>query len=209
VGDKVSEKNTGLHFFLTFAPIYSAFQNALGAKRFRKKLVTEFFDLKAGLTVLDLGCGPGDLLEFLPSGVRYCGIDYNEKYISSAMKRFGSRGEFILGDLRLLKDLNRQFDRIVMIGFLHHLDDEEAKSLIDLTSKVLAKDGVLVAVENVFEPNQNAVAKFLISQDRGQHVRTRENYAKLMSCSYQKVKTEVKHDFLRVPYSHVVITAHS
>ena len=54
-----------------------------------------------GQTVLDLGCGVGDLAaEFVGRGARVIGFDMNEKLLRGAQSRRLPNAEFRLGDLR-------------------------------------------------------------------------------------------------------------
>jgi len=59
-----------------------------------------------GQTVLDLGCGVGDLAaEFVARGARVIGVDMNEELLREARSRQLSNAEFRAADLRTLPDL--------------------------------------------------------------------------------------------------------
>jgi len=59
-----------------------------------------------GQTVLDLGCGVGDLAaELVARGARVIGVDMNEELLREARSRQLSNAEFRAGDLRTLPDL--------------------------------------------------------------------------------------------------------
>ena len=62
--------------------------------------MTEYVKPVAGEKVLDIGCGPGEILEELPA-VDYLGFDISTKYIEAALKRYGQRGRFFCGDVGL------------------------------------------------------------------------------------------------------------
>src|SRR5205085_8329155 len=58
-----------------------------------------------GQSVLDLGCGVGDLAaEFVTRGTQVIGVDVNEEFVREARSRGLSRAKFELGDLRALAD---------------------------------------------------------------------------------------------------------
>jgi SAM-dependent methyltransferase len=58
-----------------------------------------------GQTVLDLGCGPGDLsAEFVARGARVIGVDLNEELLAHARSRQLPGAEFRMGDLRMSPD---------------------------------------------------------------------------------------------------------
>jgi ubiquinone/menaquinone biosynthesis C-methylase UbiE len=64
-----------------------------------------------GQTVLDLGCGVGDLAaEFVARGARVIGVDMNEELLREARSRQLSNTEFRAGDLRALPDFGISAD---------------------------------------------------------------------------------------------------
>src|SRR5215210_6260628 len=105
---------------------YLAFQYVYGANRLRKMSV-DVLAAKAGERILDVGCGPAYLLDYLPE-VTYVGFDIEPRYLDYARRRFGSRGEFVHAryDDGYRAKL-APFDGILLMGVLHHLDDAEAQ----------------------------------------------------------------------------------
>jgi SAM-dependent methyltransferase len=88
----------------------------------------------AGLDVLEIGCGEGDLCAMMKiSGAEPVqGIDYSSEAIEKAnQKYFDSR--FINLFCSDYKSIEMDFDRIVLQGLLEHLDDpfKELKWMID------------------------------------------------------------------------------
>lgn len=66
-----------------------------------------------GLTVLDLGCGIGDLAaEFVGRGARVIGIDANRELIDTARAKGLANAEFRIGDLRDVASLSLTADAI-------------------------------------------------------------------------------------------------
>lgn len=64
-----------------------------------------------GATVLDLGCGVGDLAaELVARGARVIGFDLNEELLDAARARGLPRSEFRKGDLRSLPELEEPVD---------------------------------------------------------------------------------------------------
>lgn len=194
----------GLRAILGHPLVYSTFQTLMGAKRGRTLLSTEFIRAQQGINVLDIGCGPAEILDYLPA-VNYWGFDISESYIQQATVRYGTKGKFNCKILTQddLQDLPR-FDLVLAIGLLHHLDEEAATVLLNIAHNALKVGGRLVTVDPCFEEGQNPLARYLILKDRGQNVRTRDNYAKLISNVFTDYRLEVRHKAW-IPYTHCYI----
>ena len=64
------------------------------------------------------------------SEVDYLGIDYSEDYIDAARHRFGGRGRFLVADVGSLGSHRLDdFDVVLALGILHHLDDDPPRAL--------------------------------------------------------------------------------
>ena len=100
---------------------------------------------------------------------------------------------------------NLEFDIVLAMGLLHHLDDVEAASLVALASQALVSGGRFVAIDPARAPGQPHVARWLIGRDRGEYVRTADAYAELARGSFGSVAVTVRSDLLRVPYTHAVL----
>jgi SAM-dependent methyltransferase len=184
--------------------VYLGFQNFVRAKGGRPNLVENVLKIRPGDRVLDVGCGPADILEHLPD-VDYLGIDYSAEYIEAARKRFGTRGRFLTADVASLKDHGEEgFDVAIALGVLHHLDDETARGLMSDVKRSLKPGGRFVAVDPLIEYPQNPIARLLARLDRGQFVRTVDGYSAIAKSAFEKADVEARRDMLRVPYSHAI-----
>lgn len=94
--------------------------------------------------ILELGCGPGYMMEFLDKhGFRNVyGIDISGEQIKVAKER-GVNAE-IADALRFLKDKENIFDAILALDFFEHFTKEEAVQLAKLTFGSLKKGGKLI-----------------------------------------------------------------
>ncbi len=201
----MAQITTGIRKILEIPFFYTTFQNMLGAKRSRKEIVDRYLDIKPEMSILDVGCGPGDLFPFFPKGVDYHGFDFEKSYIDKAIKKFGGNGNFICDDVTTFSFGEKKFDRVIITGVLHHLEDSQIDTLFSKLSLILKSDGFLICVENVFIPNQNKVAKYLISKDRGQNVRSDEGYIKLARKFFKNTNFEIRHNMLNIPYTHIIL----
>lgn len=197
----MAQNTSGVYAMLSHPRVYSVFQKLMGAHRGWLNFVNEFVRPEVGHTILDIGCGPGDILDYLPA-VDYWGFDISDTYIKTAREKYGSRGKFYCKVLAL-SDLENmpKFDTVVASGVLHHMDDVVAEKFMELAYSALKPGGRLLTVDPCLTPRQNLIARFLILQDRGQNVRNREGYASLASLLFSKLHVEVRHKKW-IPYTH-------
>jgi SAM-dependent methyltransferase len=184
--------------------LYSLFRRLVGRDSARAVYAREHLRLEAGERVLDLGCGPGDILQYLPA-VHYVGYDINPRYIERARRRFAGRGEFHCGAVHEGLESGGGYDVVIAHGILHHLDDRAAGALFRVARRALRAGGRLVTFDGCFEPAQSAAARFFLSIDRGRHVRTPEGYERLARAEFDEVRTFVRRDLIRIPYTHLIM----
>lgn len=190
---------------LALPAAYSFFRKFAGNDAARQRYADKFIRAKDGMRVLDIGCGTGDILKFLPS-VDYMGFDISPDYIASAKKNFGSRGQFFCEPVGSGIDVpESSFDIALAHGVLHHLDDDEAIALFSIAHRSLKPGGRLVTFDGCFTEDQSFLAKFFVSRDRGQFVRNRANYERLAKAVFSEVAITVRHDLIRLPYTHIVM----
>ena len=171
----------------------------------RTAFLREYVRAKIGDHILDIGCGPGDIVQYLPD-VEYVGFDASQEYINAARSRYGNRATFICEQVstKTLEE-NSSFDIVTAIGILHHLDDVEALQLFHLAQVALKPGGRLVTIDPCFVEKQSLWARYIISKDRGKNVRTTEAYLAIASQVFSTVAVSIRHDLLRIPYTHIIL----
>jgi len=193
---------SGIRSVLSNPTVYTAFQNLMGARAGWSRLVHDYMKVSPGDVILDLGCGPADILDYLPA-VAYWGFDISPEYIAMASRKYGNRGHFHckLFDENDLEELP-ECDVVVLSGVLHHLDDDDANFLLTLASRALKKGGRLVTVDPCLIPKQHPVARYLINKDRGQNVRNEAGYKSLVENGlFSNVEISVVNKAW-IPYTH-------
>jgi SAM-dependent methyltransferase len=190
---------------LRFPAVYSLFGVILGGNgrhRFAANHVRPF----PGQRILDIGCGPADILAALPGNIEYVGFDESEPYIEAARRRFNGLGQFRCA--RVTPDLVGEFsgfDVVLALGILHHLDDRDCVTLLSIARSALAAEGRLVTLDGCYTEDQSALARFLLRSDRGRRVRTQEGYAQLARTVFPKIEYRIYDDLVRLPYNHLVM----
>jgi SAM-dependent methyltransferase len=197
---------TGIVDRLLATPIaYDAYQSLIGAPDCHARFISEMVLPVRGERILDLGCGVGAGIRFLPKEISYVGIDVSARYIEMARAKYGERRIFICADASSIDPQSLgSFDRAFSFGVLHHLSDALAARVVDLVRRVVRPGGMFVTIDPCYVSGQSAIAKFLIDNDRGEYVRDQAGFERLVS-GVGKVQSRIFHDLLRIPYTQIVM----
>ena len=188
-----------IYQLMTHPRVYLGIQRALGADRLRKLCLEEFVQPQSGERILDIGCGPGYILEHLPA-VDYVGFDTEVKYIDYAKARYAGRGSFYCEVLSTRHaEYFEPFDVALLFGLLHHLPDREADDLLGLTARCLKPGGRAVTLDPCFTPEQSIIARYVAQNDRGRFVRTANAYDALARAHFIDVSAVTVHNVCRIP----------
>ena len=198
----MAQVTTGIRAMLSHPLVYNVLQNLMGAARVRACIVRDYVRPFPGMRILDLGCGTAEILCSLPTDITYVGYDMSLEYIAAAQKRFSGRGTF---HCRLLEQAEvaklEPFDLVLGIGVLHHLDDASARQFMVVAQSALARGGRIYTLDPCYASGQSSIARFLISRDRGQHVRDVEGYRDLPRGLAAEVTGTLVHQSW-IPYTH-------
>src|SRR5258706_3085744 len=194
-------KRNLLHRLLENPWVYTLSQQLWYRKGQQQAYIDAWVRPRAGDHILDIGCGPGKILERLPP-VHYVGYEPNAHYVEQAVARFGAQGTFRNEQLTQLPVEERQtFDIVLANGVIHHLSDEQSNRLMSVAWEALKTGGRIITRDGCFEERQGRFARWLLRHDRGSFVRTQENYQALFGERFDIVRTEILLDALRLPYS--------
>jgi ubiquinone/menaquinone biosynthesis C-methylase UbiE len=201
------KKRNFLSYLLSHSAAYRAAMALLGRRNSVDFIISKI-NIKSGQKILDIGCGPANVLSRLKN-ITYVGIDSNDRYISLAKKKYGTKGEFYYLSAGVLPNFeNEKFDRILFLGVLHHLSDDEIIQMIPKVKSLLTETGRVITHDPVRLEKQKRVSKILMDFDRGKYIRDQQNYVKFFEEQFAHISTEVRTDSLRVPYSILFIEAH-
>ena len=199
----MSQKANNIYSLLSNTFVYSFVQMIMSSTAFKKKIVKKYITKKR-VNVLDIGCGPAEILDSLPN-VYYYGYDINHTYINYAKKKYGLRGKFYCKKFTKseIKKLPK-FDHVLLLNILHHLGDEEIKNLMQLLKKILKKGGNIISQDPILIKKQNLLAKFIIYRDRGNNVRSKSGYIKIIKKYFKKINSKIYHQKF-IPYTYFVM----
>ena len=191
---------------LSLPACYRFFRRSVGGGHVWRKYLEHYVKPATGEKVLDVGCGPADALLHLPK-VDYTGIDISPEYIAAAKRRFDGRGRFLCHDVGsfILGSDEGSFDLVLATGVVHHLDDEQADGLLTLARRALRPHGRLVTFDGCYVTGQSPIARWMLRMDRGRFVRTQRDYVRMVSPLFSKVELHLRHDLLRIPYTHLIM----
>ncbi|HET6329965.1 MAG TPA: class I SAM-dependent methyltransferase [Holophagaceae bacterium] len=194
--------------FLSRPWLYKAFKKVVVSEKQMERFVAQAIQPEANSRILDIGCGPADIVAFLPSSCAYIGFDANPDYIEDAKRAHPQRKDAF--SCQMVKEATLvdpgTWDIVMANGVIHHLDDGEALQLFAIARKALRPGGRLVTLDGVYTPDQSWAARWLISRDRGRFVRTQAEYEDLARQVFDRVEPHVEQDYLRIPYTHLVLT---
>ena len=146
--------------------------------------------------VADVGCGPSDILRFVPGAGRpgyYLGIDVSNRYLAAAQRRARSKqvqAEFMAMDLEGLPTstavqgeftaalAEHRVNTVLLMGVLHHITDAAVTTTLDLIHQV---PGVhTVVTQDVVTIPGHRFNNLLCAMDRGEFVRDEQGYERLI-----------------------------
>ena len=199
--------NTGIRRILRLGFVYEALQIACG----RDKAVSDILKkipIPPNSSVLDIGCGTGFLVPFLPHETMYTGIDLEPNYIKSGKLRY-PRMEFILGGCDQLDahlKPKQTFDYVIALGLFHHTDDNVFLNSLASAKKHLNRGGQIIVFEPTYISGQGHISKWLMGKDRGQSIRDYNEWVRLFKSIFPEGKAQVFNAY-RIPYKHILLTS--
>lgn len=188
--------------------IYTLWQNIIGDNKLREIYCKDYVKAKNGDRILDIGCGPANMISYLPKNIDYVGFDESGLYIENAKKKFPQDNYlFFQQKVDFAQNFDEKFAIIMANAILHHIDDNEAEKLISFASKNLKPEGKLITLDGCFVANQSKIKKWLLKNDRGKFVRTKDDYFKLFSKYFNNIKVSIREDLYNIPYTIIIFEA--
>ena len=195
--------NSGLRSILSLPWVYRLFTHIVGIEANRQWFIDDVLCLRDGQKLVDVGCGPADILDRLP-GVEYVGLDISDVYIQAAKAKFKTRGgaKFLSGSVEdwTRNPLTYEADVVLANGVLHHIDDDEAKKILEFAYRALKDNGRFIFYEPCYLIWQSGISAYFMSRDRGQNIRTEQEWKELASSIFPVVSTNIVTGVNRLGY---------
>lgn len=114
------------------------------AQRNKLELICQKLELRAGMELLDIGCGWGGLAKYAAEnyGVKVTGITVSEQQKILAEQRCRELPVKIL--LQDYRDINHKFDRIASVGMFEHVGYKNYETFMRIAHQCLHEDGLLL-----------------------------------------------------------------
>jgi SAM-dependent methyltransferase len=205
------ERNTGLHYYLRLAWAYKLFQSCVGRRSGQQWLLEHHYRPQPGFRIVDIGCGPASIYSLLPNPVDYYGFDPNHRYINHGKKyklatlMVGNVSDFMRTHG---ESLAGTVDLVICSGVLHHVSHEEINEILSSSKLLLREGGRFSALEPTFLEKQDLASKFVVKQDRGQSIFMDHEWASILKRHFPNYETWVLNNFLRIPYTHILLTGY-
>jgi ubiquinone/menaquinone biosynthesis C-methylase UbiE len=160
--------------------------------------------LGQGLRSLDLGCGPGAFSDLF-HGDDYVGVDMNARYIDYARRK--RRGAFVVGDARRVDLPDARFDQTLIFGLLHHLSDEDVRSVLGEVRRLMGPGGRALVIEDIPAVSKlNLIGHLIHNVENGEHIRPVEEYRRLYTQFGRVEREEVLKSGICDYYSATLVT---
>tara|TARA_Y100001970_G_scaffold286159_1_gene407671 strand:- start:36687 stop:37304 length:618 start_codon:yes stop_codon:yes gene_type:complete len=203
----MSQKIDGISSIFNSAKIYDLFQKII-SKNCHKYIANKY--LLDCYSILDIGCGTGLIVDYLPDNIKYFGYDLDKNYIDFAKKKYVMKDNISFKNMKFeksnFKDLDK-FDVILAYGLLHHLSNADIDDFFKLASNSLSKKGKVVTIDVCHQKSQNFIKKIFISQDRGKNIKFPDEYKFFASKYFKKINIKVYNNLIYMPSDHCVLVA--
>lgn len=185
---------------------YQAFQKANGAGKMRRILTREYIRPNPGETILDIGCGTADIRPYLGPFISYTGIDLSSSYIKHNQERY--RGD--VSTTFICENLDRYilhaptYDKVLLMGVLHHINDEKVRELLSALPRLLCPGARIITMDGCHTHQLNTFEKALLRYDRGKFVRSLPEWEALFSACLPGASYDIRKDLYYLPYNQIL-----
>jgi ubiquinone/menaquinone biosynthesis C-methylase UbiE len=164
-----------------------------GTTRIYRAFIGERIRVANDTRLLDVGCGIGNFRDDFKCG--YTGVDINPGFVESARRQCPGT-EFHVMSGTGLSFADEEFDQVVTIATLHHIDDAGVVDTIQEARRVCRNSGKVHIIEAIYPLKPYKILNYLVfALDRGRHQRTFEQLRTLLASQLPIEVAETKSGF--------------
>lgn len=182
---------------------YQLFQRVCGAEKMRKIFTREYIRPHPGSSILDIGCGTADIRPYLGNSISYIGIDLSESYIEHNRSKYSGTPSttFVCKNLNDYVRDAPSYDIILLMGVLHHIDDQMVCELLSMLPQLLRSNGRVITMDGCYTDNLTSFERMLLRNDRGKFVRSLPEWDALFSKCLPGAAFEIRKDLYYLPFN--------
>ena len=185
--------------------LYIRWQRILGAYRLRQICLDDVLKLREGERVLDIGCGPGYILDYMPR-VDYVGFDTEPRYIEYAREHYRDRGRFFCEHFAQAHVTKfKPFDAIMLLGIVHHIMTLRPKICSGCWRNAWRQTGASSHSIRALTSTQSRFARWVAKADRGGFVRNERAYRRLGADQFADVEGRLVNNICRIPSTELIM----
>lgn len=192
---------------LNIPQFYNFYINLIGGKCFFKNYVAEYIKPEENQTVLELGCGAGNIINYFPKNIKYTGLDLSKKCINYCKSKFPDFN-FKIQDIAVNFNLNETYDAIFSEGVMACLSDEQICKVLENICKHSKKGTKIILSDMNYNSQNSFFQRLLLEHERGKFLRSTKDYVAIFSKFEEELEikkiTETKKAF-KIPNSKVII----
>lgn len=159
--------------------LWLAFQYLLGSPSAKRRIALSHIGNNAR-NILEVGCSVGTVADAFKQTEthQYMGIDIDEQAVRIAKEKYRDypHMSFSSEDMEQLVKGGRKFDCVLFAHILHHVDDKKAQELLQLATKLVATNGILIIMEpDTLRKEDSVIVRLLYRFEKGLYRRSYEH----------------------------------
>lgn len=192
---------------LEIPQVYNFYQRLVGVypymKVFSQKYIFPVGKDKKIFKILDMGCGTGIIIPYLPKNIEYLGIDCSFKYIEYVQKRNPNK-KFLCQSVCKKITNNDVYDLVLSKNMMSALSNEQLVKMIEVIIPHCDENTKIIFSDMDYKSNACVVQRFFQSHERNRYIRSKDDYLNFLPLYFNVENVHEISGMYRIPYSKVV-----
>lgn len=143
IGNELYEKMLGKHMQYSCA-YWKRAKTLVQAQKAKLDLICRKLQLKPGMTLLDIGCGWGGLLEYAAKKYKITGVGITVSKEQAKVARKRCKNLPVKIFMKDYRELNQEFDRVVSVGMIEHVGPKNYRTYMKVAHRCLKQYGLFL-----------------------------------------------------------------